>query len=295
MKKNTRRDFLRSSSLAASFAAFSSPKLFQDKAILHLNANTSDPKISLIHSGGLNGIQYNQDQLGGLEAIQKQLHSRSFSSIFLDSGNLINPNYPILENLEFLKQVVTCGLSMTTLGNHELNLPTKELIFLVENSGIRILGNSLEKNGLVLGKTYFSKAVIQWGKYKIGVLPTRNASLSDINRKGLELKLLHQCDLLIGLGPLPNQADLDSLQRKYHEVHHYFIDTNDQSPVGTRVCKSSQGMEFWVSKPGSQGKYLGSFEYTLNPSYQLRHFDNLSFVPGEANWDKKMDFLAQYS
>ncbi|RIW12976.1 hypothetical protein D0X99_17945 [Algoriphagus lacus] len=295
MKKKTRREFLRSSSIVASLAAFSSSKLFNDKTILYLKTNTSDTKISLIHSGGLNGARHNPDQLGGLEAIQAQLLSSPSSRIFLDSGNLINPDQSIGDNLEFLNQMVKSGLNIATLGMNESNLPTKDLAYLVENSGLKILGNSLEKQGLVLGKTYFSRAVVQWGKYKIGVLPTRNATLSDINRRGLELKLLFQCDLVIGLGPLPQEGNLTLLQRRHHEVYHYFVDANDQLPVGTHVFKSTKGIEFWMSKPGNQGKYLGAFEYTLNSAYQLRHFANLSFMPGEASWNKKMAFLAQSS
>lgn len=233
--------------------------------------------------------------MGGLEAIQSELLGRSNTPVFLDSGNFINPLNSLTDNLKYLKQLVNCGLHMATLGENERSQSPADLAMLVEQSGIRILGNSLEKNGLVLGKTYFTKAIIQCGKYKIGVLPTSNASLSEINRKAIELKLLHQCDLLIGLGTLPLQGDLSRLQQRHHEIHQYLINAEDQSAVGTRIFKSSQGMEFWVSKPGIMGKYIGAFEYTLNPSYQLRHFANHSFIPGEANWNKKMAFLSQSS
>jgi hypothetical protein len=295
MKKNTRREFLRSGVLMASLTAFSTPRFLKDEAILRIDVSSIDPNISLLQSGGLNGIYSNPDLLGGLQAIQMYIQSKGANSVLLDSGNFIDPDQSIDYNLEYLKELINTGLSVAAIGNHESELPPQDLHFLVKNSNLKVLGNSLEKNGLVLGETYFSKAIIQWGKFKVGILPTRNASLSEINRRGLELKLLHQCDMLIGLGPLPLSGDLKQLVKKHHEVNHYFVDSEDKSLLGTQVFKTSKGMEFWVSKPGNHGKYLGVFAYTINQSYKLNHFSNYSCIPGEATWNKKMAILSQSS
>lgn len=293
MKNNTRRDFLRSSTLLASMTAFSAPKFFKDKALLQITAPTSEGQISLVHTGGLKGAKAGIQQLGGLNSIQSYLQTRSQGPIFLDSGNFINPDQDLSFNLEFLTELVKSGLSLSTLGKNELQMPAADLKPLVEKSGVKILGNALEKNGLVLGSTYYSKAIIGWGKFKVGILPTRGISLSEINRKALELKLLHQCDLTLGLGPIPFSANLDLLKSKHHEVNHYFCDSDDSFPLGTQVFQSKKQSEFWISKPGEMGQYLGVFDYTINKAYRLHHFNNLSFVPGDTDQNKKMAYLSQ--
>lgn len=293
MKKNTRREFLRSSTLLASLAAFSAPKFFKDRALLYLTAPTSEGQISLIHTGGLQGTKEGVEKLGGLNAIRSYLQSRSQGPVFLDSGNFINPIHGLTSNLDFLTELVESGLTLSTLGKNELQMSPTDLKLLVEKSGVKILGNALDKYGLVLGSTYYSKAIIRWGKYKVGVLPTRGISLSELNRKALELKLLHQCDIILGLGPVPFSAKLDLLKSKHHEVNHYFCDAEDTFPLGTQVFQSKKQTEFWISKPGEMGKYLGVFDYTINKDYRIHHFNNLSFVPGEAGLNNKMAFLSQ--
>lgn len=293
MKNNTRRDFLRSSTLLASMAAFSAPKFFKDKALFQFTASTSDGLIPLIHTGGLKGAMTGVEKLGGLNPIQSYIQSYSQGPIFLDSGNFTDPVHDFYSNLDFLTELVRSGLSLATLGKNELLTPPADLKMLVEKSGVKILGNALDKYGLVLGSTYYSKAIIRWGKYKVGVLPTRGISLSELNRKALELKLLHQCDIILGLGPVPFSAKLDLLKSKHHEVNHYFCDAEDTFPLGTQVFQSKKQTEFWISKPGEMGKYLGVFDYTINKDYRIHHFNNLSFVPGEAGLNNKMAFLSQ--
>ncbi len=293
MKKNSRREFLRSSTALASLTTISTPWFLKDKAILHLTVPTDKATISLIHTAGLKGAIEGVGQIGGLNAIQGYLQSCPQSPIFLDTGDFMNAERDRSFNLDYLNELVRSGLMLTALGESEMNIPKADLHYLIEHSGAKILGNALEKNGLILGETYYSKAIIQWGKYKVGVLPTRGISLSEINRKGLELKLIHQCDLILGLGPIPLAARMESLKSKHHEVNHYLSDSGNSFPLGTQVVRSSKQSEFWISKSGEFGQFLGVFHYTMNPAYQVHHITNLSFVPGDANMAKKMAYLSQ--
>ncbi|PRY85099.1 hypothetical protein CLW00_1146 [Mongoliibacter ruber] len=291
MKKNSRREFLRSGSVLASVAAFSPFRLSYSNALLEVKFEGQTSHLQIVHTAGLHGTYTNPDQIGGLNPLGEYLKKLQTTPLFLDAGNFLNPDLSLDENLKFAKDLVSSGVKMVALGKSEMSFSNADLKFIISESGLKVIGNKLESKGLKKGESYFTKAIVQFGKYRIGVLSTQGLTLSKLNAYGMEMKLLHQCDALIGLGDVPiNLSNKQNLRLDAfdHEVTHYLLGLTDQVGVGSRIIHSPSGKEVWISKPAEKAKLVSSFIYSMDKDYKINNLTNLSFVPGNASRDKML-------
>lgn len=297
MKKNNRREFLKSGSIATSFLALGPVGLGSRKSILKIKVPNDTNSVQLLHSAGLRAQEEPLDSIGGLSSIQDLLRETSGFPVYLDSGNFLARDLDFENNLSFVKNLVSSGLALATLATQEMALPSADLQKLIIESKLKVLGNNLENKGLVLGETYFSRAIISSGKYRVGVLPVSDASWNSLTSKALELRMLYQCDLIIGLGnpPVSNITDSKSYFDKSHEIDHFLVDDEFSMPLGTQVVHSKKGKEIWVSRPAGLGCLIGSFQYQINPAYKICQLSNNSTIPGNATNQRKMALLYQFS
>ncbi|GAB2612174.1 hypothetical protein GCM10026987_07280 [Belliella aquatica] len=240
-------------------------------------------QLRVVHTADLNGMYANDDQIGGLNALGEYLNKLESSPLFLDAGNFLNPQKSLEENLKFAKDLVKKGVQIVSLGKSEMSFSAADLSYIISESGLKVIGNNLESKGLIVGKTYYTKAIVKFGKYRLGILPTQDLTLSALNRKGLEMKILDQCDTLIGLGGLPtnfSNSKISSLGAKEHEIKHYLLNASDKIGVGSQIILSSSGKEIWISNPSEKAKLVSSFAYSMDKDYQINNISNLSFVPG---------------
>ncbi|WP_297337897.1 hypothetical protein [Algoriphagus sp.] len=297
MKKNNRREFLKSGSIATSLLALAPIGLGAGKSLLKVKVPNSTNQIQVLHSAGLKGQIEPLDSIGGLRSIQELRVEKSAASIYLDSGNFLTKDVGFERNLAFLRNLVSSGLTLATLGKQEMEFPSNELQKLIQESKVKILGNNLEGNGLILGETYFTRAIITSGKYRVGVLPVSGASLGSLTSKALELKLFYQCDLVVALGN-PSGMSFSEAKNYFghsHQIDHFLVDDEFFMPLGTRVVHSKKGKEIWVSRPADLGRFVGNFQYQFNSAYEICQLSNHSCIPGKASNPQKMAFLHQFS
>lgn len=297
MKKNNRREFLKSGSIATSLLALGPIGLGSRKSILKIRVPNDTNSVQLLHSAGLKAQEKPLDSIGGLSSIQDLLREISDAPVYLDSGNFLARDLDFENNLSFVKNLVSSGLALATLGTQEMALPSADLQKIIRESKLKVLGNNLENKGLILGETYFSRAIISSGKYRVGILPVSGASCTSLNSKAMELRLLYQCDLIIGLGnpPVSGLKATQSYFNQSHEMDHFLLDDQFSMPLGTQVVHSKKGKEIWVSRPAELGRFIGKFQYQINPAYKICQLSNYSTIPGKATNPQKMALLYQFS
>lgn len=295
MKQINRRKFLKRGSIFTSILAVSPLGFKLRKSILKISIPNFTKDIQVIHSSGLKAQIDSVEFIGGLNSMQKVFKEASKSIIYVDSGNFLSQNLDFESNLFFVKNLVSSGLTLAVLGSYEMALPSVDLQKLIRESKLKVLGSNLENKGLVLGETYFSRAIITSGKYKVGILSVSDTSCTSLNSKALELRLLYQCDLIIGVGnpPVTNLADGQNYFDQLHEVDHLLVGDQFSMPLGTRMIHSKKGKEIWVSRPADLGRFIGSFQYKFNSDYKICQFSNDSFIPGNDSIQRKFALLHQ--
>jgi 5'-nucleotidase len=296
-----RRDFLRTSSIAATALLFSKP-LQNIAGISYKNKylNKEINTLRIFHTNNLRGqLGCYNDGIGGLQNVINTLNQYD-ESIVLDAGDFLDAKLTLHQQKEIINIMNTACYKAATIGNHDIANGQQYLAEIIPAMKFPLVNCNYQFSNDDLRNLVKPYAISKYGRFKIGITGVGINLNNKLKRKekivcshpysantvATYLREVQNCDLVICLSHLEHEKKTSVLNNFDFAVNSKNIDviigghgrTMNISPLITR---NKVKEEVFVSQTGWKGTMLRKLEFSYN-EYGKNGFSVKNFIPGLA-------------
>lgn len=286
--ESKRRSFLKNASILAGTALLGNPLSAFAGLNKTINNLTNGNHIIIYHTGNLNGqLSPNQQQLGGLNEINRFIHLQDRSGLVLDAGNFMGNT----DVMAVISKMNKTGYHAVNVGKNELGAGQETLSGLLPFMDFPLLNCNYTLSNEVLSAKVKTYVTIYSGNLKIGItglggeikgIPFLDP-VSALNRTAEKLKNREGCDLVICL------SDLDADDKKYNNIKlagqsaqvDLIIGKNGSKIMkNAMISRNSKQEEVVLSQVVDQGLILGETSFGFNAGKEKMEFNHRYLLVG---------------
>lgn len=294
--ESKRRSFLKNSSILASSillgGSFESVKAFSK------NMNSSDQRLSILHTAGLSGhITAAAGPFGGFKKVDQIFLRRNNSALRIDSGNFLKATGEEKAHFEIIKMMNRMGYLATTVGKNELSMGQEQLAAILPAMDFKLVNCNYDFSHTTLSSGIKSYVIFNFGKVKVGVTGVGNCDamagvrvrepFQAVNETARKLKRELQCDLVICL------TQFNRNLKKYNDKNlaeaSKYVDLiigGESGKVAKSACalKNAKKYDVILSQAGSEGKTVGELNYSFNEFNMINGLTHKYSVSGMSDY-----------